>query len=105
MGHTPFLYPSLHTQHCQLTSPPLTLPLYTLTLNFFSTSSLHPLSTSPLYILSIVGYCHGTAQSPLGSPPVRRQPTLYDYPPLTLPLYLLCTPHSVPECGFEVLKT
>jgi len=85
----PSYIPSLHTQHCRILYyyPPLTLPFCTPTLNFISTSSLHPLSTSPLYILSIVGYCHGTAQSPLGSPPVRRQPILYDNPPLTLPLY------------------
>ena len=85
----PSYIPSLHTQHCRILYdyPPLTLPFCTLTLNFIFTSSLHPLSTSTLYILSIVGYCHGTAQWPLGSPPVRRQPILYDNPPLTLPLY------------------
>merc|ERR1711884_122725 len=88
----PSYIPSLHTQHCRIlswyssiaaglptghkttqgwfcmtTPPPLTLPFCTLTLNFIFTSSLHPLSTSTLYILSIVEYCHGTAQSPLGS--------------------------------------
>ena len=85
----PSYIPSLHTQHCRILYyyPPLTLHFCTPTLNFISTSSLHPLSISPLYILSIVGYCHGTAQLPLGSPPVRRQPILYDNPPLTLPLY------------------
>merc|ERR1712102_115514 len=75
LSTTPFYIPSLHTQHCRILYdyPPLTLPFCTLTLNFILTSSLHPLSTSTLYIFSIVGYCHGTAQSPLGSPPVTRQ--------------------------------
>ena len=80
----------------------MTLPLYTPTLNFISTSSLHSLPTSPLYILSIVGYYHGTPQSPLGSPPVRRHPILYDYPHLTLPLY---TPMSNFSLHLYLLST
>ena len=85
----PSYIPSLHTQHCRILYdyPPLTLPFCTLTLNFIFTSSLHPLSTSTLYILSIVGYCHGTAQSPLGSPPVTRHPPFMINPSLTLFLH------------------
>ena len=118
--------------HC-MTSPPLTLPLYIpflySSLQFFSTSSLLPLSPHrsqdnpnppygyspfdtptlhsfsflhiflrtikyccegaaqlplcfPLYILNIVRYCDGTAQSLLGSPPVGHKTTL----PMTSPL-------------------
>ena len=58
-----------------MTSPLLTLQLYTFSLP--PLYNLHALSKFPLYILIIV-YCHGTAQSPLGSPPVTRQPPLYD---------------------------
>ena len=118
----PFYIPSLHTQHCQLTSPPLTLPLYTLTLNFFSTSSLHPLSTSTLYILSIVNcsilswYCHGlpTGQKtthPVWLPPFDTSslPPLYTpflhplstyYPIWLNPLFTLPLPYisSSPNC-------
>ena len=85
--YTPFLHSLSTYSTLSIDQPPFDTPSYTLTLNFFSTSSLHPLPISPLYILSIVGYCHGTAQLPLGSPLVTRQPILYDNPPLTLPLY------------------
>ena len=54
-----------------MTSPLLTLQLYTFSLP--PLYSIHPLSTSPLYILNIVRYCHSTIQSLLGSRPVTRQ--------------------------------
>ena len=74
----PFLYSSLQFFYTpsHMTSPLLTLQLYTFSLP--PLYSIHPLSTSTLYILNIVGYCYVTAQSPLGSPPVTRQPPLYD---------------------------
>ena len=70
-----------------MTSSPMTLPLYIPIL--YSLSTLLPLDTSIawlptghrqpqpyFYFNFILGYCHGTAQSPLGSPPVTRQPPL-----------------------------
>merc|ERR1711884_679351 len=46
----PSYIPSLHTQHCRILYyyPPLTFHFCTPTLNFISTSSLHPLSICPL---------------------------------------------------------
>ena len=74
----PFLYSSLQFFYTpsHMTSPLLTLQLYTFSLP--PLYSIHPLSTSHLYKLNIVGYCHGTAQSLLGSRPVTRQSPLYD---------------------------
>ena len=83
----PFLYSSLQFFYTpsHMTSPLLTLQLYTFSLP--PLYNLHALSKFPLYILIIV-YCHGTAQSLLGSPPVTRQPPCMISPPLTLPLYI-----------------
>ena len=97
-------HPPVTRPPTQMTIPPLTLPLYIsfytplysslpplwpalfwqsnsiLFLYLLSTQSTHPLSTSPLYILNIVGYCHETAQSQLGCPTVTRHPpTPYDF--------------------------
>ena len=71
--YTPFLHPLSTYSTLSIDQPPFDTP------SLHSNSKLHlyllstPLSTSTLYILSIVEYCHGTAQSPLGSRPVTRQ--------------------------------
>ena len=65
----PFLYSSLQFFYTpsHMTSPLLTLQLYTFSLP--PLYSIHPLSTSTLYILNIVGYCYVTAQLHTGEFP------------------------------------
>ena len=72
----PLGFPLVTRPTTHMTSPLLTLQLYTFSLP--PLYSIHPLSTSPLYKLNIVGYCHGTAQSLLGSRHVTRQSPPYD---------------------------
>merc|ERR1711952_408518 len=70
----PFGFPPVTRPPTHMTSPLLTIQLYTFSLP--PLYSLHPLSTSPLQILYIVGYCHGTTQLPLGCPLMTRQPRM-----------------------------
>ena len=87
----PSYIPSLHTPQCKILydDPPLTLLFWTLTLNFIFTSSLHPLSTSTLYIL-YTQHCrilswYSSIAAGLRTGHKTTHPVCL--PPLTLPLY------------------
>ena len=68
-GYSPFDTPNLHSFSF--------LRIFLRTIKYCCKGAAQLPLCFPLYILNIVGYCDGTAQSPLGSPPVTRQPS-YD---------------------------
>ena len=113
----PTPYPSLYSLSILLSTVPLYNPFLQLVVPLGTRQPLHmnkchlmlhlhspsysspfyiPFSTSPFYTPSISSSLQSastpfstisTAQSPLGSPLVTRQPPLYDLPPLQLPFY------------------
>ena len=99
--HTPLTLPihvhTLHSLSILLIYPPLYHPtLQPLDSPYFKIPSLHSHSSLPLYTPLISSSLPSastpfstisTAQSPLGSPPVTRQPPYMTNPPLQLPFY------------------
>ena len=109
--HTPLTLPihvhTLHSLSILLIYPPLYHPtLQPLDSPYFKIPSLHSHSSLPLYTPLISSSLPSastpfstisTAQSPLGSPPVTRQPPYMTNPPLPLHFYSSTSLHYTPS--------
>ena len=86
---------SSHSTYNSLTHPTLRLPLFTPSLHSFTIHT--PLKSSSLPSASTPFSTISTAQSPLGSPLVTRQPPYMTNPPLPLHFYSSTSLHYTPS--------